>query len=61
VGGAIMPLVQGSLVDSTSAAISFVVPAACFVVVGLYALYDLTAKPAVHRPAEAGVATGSAA
>jgi FHS family L-fucose permease-like MFS transporter len=45
VGGAIMPLVQGGLVDSTSAAVSFVVPAACFVVVGLYALYDLTARP----------------
>jgi FHS family L-fucose permease-like MFS transporter len=45
VGGAIMPLVQGALVDSTTAALSFVVPAACFVVVGLYALYDLTARP----------------
>jgi FHS family L-fucose permease-like MFS transporter len=41
VGGAIMPLVQGWLVDVTSAAISFVVPAACFAVVGLYALYIL--------------------
>ena len=47
VGGAIMPLVQGKLVDSTSAAISFVVPAVCFALVGLYALYDLTARPAV--------------
>ena len=54
VGGAIMPLVQGKLVDSASAAISFIVPAACFVVVGLYALYDLTARPAGHS-------TGSAA
>jgi FHS family L-fucose permease-like MFS transporter len=43
VGGAIMPLVQGKLVDSTSAAFSFIVPAACFAVVGLYALYDLRA------------------
>jgi len=41
VGGAIMPLVQGKLVDLTSAAISFIVPAGCFAVVGLYALYDL--------------------
>ena len=47
VGGAIMPLVQGKLVDSTSAAFSFIVPAGCFVVVGLYALYDLTAKRSV--------------
>ena len=46
VGGAIMPLVQGKLVDATSAAISFIVPAVCFAVVGLYALYDLTAEPA---------------
>jgi MFS transporter, FHS family, L-fucose permease len=49
VGGAIMPLVQGRLVDSASAAISFVVPAVCFAMVGLYALYDLTARPAVSR------------
>jgi FHS family L-fucose permease-like MFS transporter len=47
VGGAIMPLVQGKLVDSTSAAFSFIVPAGCFVVVGLYALYDLRARPSV--------------
>jgi FHS family L-fucose permease-like MFS transporter len=44
VGGAIMPLVQGKLVDSTSAAFSFIVPAACFAVVGLYAVYDLRAE-----------------
>ncbi|MCA2211806.1 L-fucose:H+ symporter permease [Jidongwangia harbinensis] len=43
VGGAILPLVQGALVDATSAAISFIVPAVCFAVVGLYALYDLRA------------------
>jgi FHS family L-fucose permease-like MFS transporter len=53
VGGAIMPLVQGKLVDETSAAISFVVPAVCFAVVGLYALYDLRSTP--------GVVAGSAA
>ena len=47
VGGAIMPLVQGALVDSTSPAFSFIVPAVCFVVVGLYALYDLRAGPSV--------------
>jgi FHS family L-fucose permease-like MFS transporter len=53
VGGAIMPLVQGKLVDDTSAAFSFIVPAACFAVVGLYALYDLRAQPST--------VTGSAA
>ena len=47
VGGAIMPVVQGRLVDATSAAFSFIVPAGCFVVVGLYALYDLRARPSV--------------
>ena len=47
VGGAIMPLVQGKLVDATSAAVSFIVPACCFAVVGLYALYDLRARPSV--------------
>jgi FHS family L-fucose permease-like MFS transporter len=47
VGGAIMPVVQGKLVDATSPAISFIVPAGCFAVVGLYALYDLRASPSV--------------
>ncbi|MEU7908490.1 L-fucose:H+ symporter permease [Actinoplanes sp. NPDC049118] len=47
VGGAIMPLVQGALVDGTTAALSFIVPAACFAVVGLYALYDLRARPSL--------------
>jgi sugar phosphate permease len=39
--------VQGKIVDATSAAFSFIVPAGCFVVVGLYALYDLKARPSV--------------
>ncbi|GAB1689706.1 L-fucose:H+ symporter permease [Krasilnikovia sp. M28-CT-15] len=60
VGGAIMPLVQGKLVDLTSAATSFVVPAACFAVVGLYALFDLAARPGVHFTARANAVTGSA-
>ena len=47
VGGAIMPLVQGKLVDATSPAFSFIVPAFCFAVVGLYALYDLKAEASV--------------
>jgi FHS family L-fucose permease-like MFS transporter len=59
VGGAIMPLVQGKLVDATSAAVSFIVPAVCFAVVGLYALYDLRAAPSVtggERARDAGPA-----
>ena len=53
VGGAIMPLVQGKLVDATSAAFSFIVPACCFAVVGLYALYDLRSAPSVIGDAPA--------
>jgi FHS family L-fucose permease-like MFS transporter len=48
VGGAIMPLIQGWLVDATSAAFSFIVPAFCFAIVGLYALYDLRSEPSVR-------------
>jgi FHS family L-fucose permease-like MFS transporter len=54
VGGAIMPLAQGKIVDATSAAFSFIVPAGCFVVVGLYALYDLKARPSVIGGQAAG-------
>ena len=41
VGGAIMPMVQGKVMDATSAATSFIVPALCFAMVTLYAIYDL--------------------
>jgi FHS family L-fucose permease-like MFS transporter len=51
VGGAIMPLVQGALVDATSPALSFIVPAVCFAAVGLYALYDLAARATSIRTA----------
>jgi MFS transporter, FHS family, L-fucose permease len=44
VGGAILPLVQGKVVDATSPAISFIVPAVCFAVVMCYGIYDLKAK-----------------
>lgn len=43
VGGALMPLVQGKVIDLTSPAFSFIVPAACYAVVMAYALYDLRA------------------
>lgn len=43
VGGAIMPLVQGVVIDKTTPAISFIVPAFCFAVVTSYAIYDLKA------------------
>jgi MFS transporter, FHS family, L-fucose permease len=60
VGGAIMPLIQGKLVDATSPAFSFIVPAFCFAVVGLYALYDLKAEPSMtggHPVRDVGRAT----
>jgi FHS family L-fucose permease-like MFS transporter len=59
VGGAIMPLVQGKLIDETTPAFSFIVPAACFVIVGLYALYDLRAGTDVR--AETRTVAGSPA
>ena len=40
-GGAIMPLVQGAVMDAHGAAISFLVPAICFGLVTLYGLFDL--------------------
>ena len=45
VGGAIMPLIQGILLDATSPAISFIVPAVCFAVVASFAAFDLKASP----------------
>jgi FHS family L-fucose permease-like MFS transporter len=61
VGGAIMPLIQGKLLDLTNPAISFIVPALCFTVVTAYAVYDLRTEPApdsaaapVPEPAPAG-------
>ncbi len=43
VGGAILPLVQGFILDLSSPAVSFIVPAVCFAVVTAYAIYDLKA------------------
>ena len=48
VGGAIMPVIQGRLLDATSAAFSFLIPAICFSVVASFAFYDLKAKADVH-------------
>ena len=44
VGGAVIPLVQGKVIDATSPAFSFIVPAICYAVVMFYAIYDLRAK-----------------
>ncbi|HEX2264485.1 MAG TPA: L-fucose:H+ symporter permease [Pseudonocardiaceae bacterium] len=53
VGGALMPLVQGKVIDATSPAFSFIVPAVCYAVVMAYALYDLKAiRPFEHDAPE---------
>ncbi len=48
VGGAIMPVIQGRVLDATSAAFSFLIPAICFAVVASFAFYDLKARADVH-------------
>jgi FHS family L-fucose permease-like MFS transporter len=50
-GGALMPLVQGALIDRFGAATSYITPAACFLVVAAYGWFDLaseTRKGVVH-------------
>jgi MFS transporter, FHS family, L-fucose permease len=43
-GGAIMPLVQGKVMDEVGAALGFVVPGICLALVGAYALFDLRTR-----------------
>jgi MFS transporter, FHS family, L-fucose permease len=52
VGGALMPLVQGKVIDATRPAFSFIVPAICYAVVMLYGIYDLKARQSVGRGEE---------
>ncbi len=40
-GGAVMPLVQGALMDAYGAAFSYVVPAICFIFVASYGVFNL--------------------
>ncbi|SLN51034.1 L-fucose-proton symporter [Aquimixticola soesokkakensis] len=40
-GGAVMPMIQGAVLDGYGAAVSFVVPMVCFAVVALYGVFDL--------------------
>jgi len=40
-GGALMPMLQGAIIDNYGTAISYIVPALCFAVVGAYAMLDL--------------------
>jgi FHS family L-fucose permease-like MFS transporter len=43
-GGAIMPVVQGKVMDVASTAVGFVVPAVCLGLVAAYALFDLRTR-----------------
>jgi MFS transporter, FHS family, L-fucose permease len=40
-GGALLPLVQGRIMDTAGAAPAFIVPAVCLGLVACYALFDL--------------------
>lgn len=40
-GGALMPLVHGAVMDAQGAAFSYIVPGVCFLVVAAYGLFDL--------------------
>jgi FHS family L-fucose permease-like MFS transporter len=43
-GGALMPLVHGALMDAYGAAFSYITPAICFLIVAGYGVFDLTSK-----------------
>ena len=43
-GGAIMPLLQGAVIDSFNTAISYIVPAGCLLLVAAYGYFDLRVK-----------------
>lgn len=40
-GGAVLPLLQGAVIDSVNTAFSYIVPAACLLVVAAYGYFDL--------------------
>jgi len=48
-GGAVMPLVHGRVMDAIGANLAYVVPATCLALVACYALFDLRSG---HRPIE---------
>lgn len=56
-GGAIMPLVQGALIDAFGAPLSFVLMVVCFAVVAGYAWYEVT-HPRRDLPSEELTMTG---
>ncbi|WP_410217474.1 L-fucose:H+ symporter permease [Paracoccus sp. (in: a-proteobacteria)] len=40
-GGAVMPLVHGAVLDAQGAAVAYIVPGLCFLVVAAYGIFDL--------------------
>lgn len=50
-GGALMPLVHGAVMDAQGAAFSYIVPGLCFLVVAAYGLFDLRMGVRPHREA----------
>jgi len=54
VGGATLPVVQGKVMDQTSAAVGFVVPAICLALVACYALFDLRSSRHSGAPVAEG-------
>jgi MFS transporter, FHS family, L-fucose permease len=40
-GGALLPLLQGKVMDDFGAAVGYIVPAVCLAIVTAYALFDL--------------------
>jgi FHS family L-fucose permease-like MFS transporter len=43
-GGALVPLVQAAMIDTYGAAVSYIVPAVCFLLVAGYGVFDLKEK-----------------
>lgn len=51
-GGALMPLIHGAVMDARGAAFSYIVPALCFLVVAAFGLFDLRSGVRGHvKPA----------
>lgn len=47
-GGALMPLVHGAVMDAQGAAFSYIVPGLCFLVVAAYGVFDLRTGERAH-------------
>ncbi|MET8152276.1 L-fucose:H+ symporter permease [Actinoplanes sp. NPDC049668] len=54
-GGALMPLVHGRVMDAFGAAVAYLVPGACLALVAAYALFDLRTHRHRGAPAAVGV------